>query len=80
MAHLVFEKTSKRWRVCWVEDDGRRPSLRIGKLSEPGARKILTFIEDLLAARVIGTLSPATSAWMNTLTDKLHAPSSRDTA
>ncbi|MEN6407336.1 MAG: hypothetical protein ABFC77_12805 [Thermoguttaceae bacterium] len=72
MASISTDKRGNR-RILFVNGDGQRKQIRLGKTPIKTARTIKSHVEDLVAAS-LGRHAPApeTSAWVGDLKSKLH--------
>ena len=64
MASVVND--GKGWRILFVAPDGKRKTLRLGRVDKKTAESIRVDVESLLASRITGLpVQPATAAWLN---------------
>lgn len=64
MASLSRDKQG-RFRVFWLDQDGRRRSIRLGKITKRNAERFLIYFERLLEARSLGLPpDPETQRWL----------------
>lgn len=67
MASIAREKNGNR-RILFVAPDGKRPTIRLGKVSQRAAETIKFRVEQLLAAKLTGhALETDTAQWLNDL-------------
>ncbi len=71
MATIGTEGTNRR-RILFVAADGKRKTIRLGKMSLVKAEKIKTKIESLIAGQISGSIDDEDSKWLAKLPDKLH--------
>jgi len=65
-------KDGKGWRILFVAPDGKRKTLRLGRVDKKTAESIRVHMEALLAARISGLpVQQATAAWLNTIGETL---------
>jgi hypothetical protein len=57
-------------RVLFVAPDGRRKTVRLGKVSSKVAESIRYRIESLLSALIVGTMDRDTSLWVAEITER----------
>ena len=61
-------------RVQFVQADGSRPAIRLGKVTQRDAESFKGKLESLLSAKLMGNSPDRESAlWVSTLDDDLHA-------
>ena len=73
MASISTDKTGNR-TLQFVAGDGKRRSIRLGKMTKKFADSIRTRVEHLNAARIGHTsLDNETAAWVSKIGDDLHA-------
>ncbi len=80
MATLGTETYGKSttFRVLFVDPTGRRQTVRLGRVSKRIAETAKLHVEELLAARIAGhSVSPATAAWLDAISDEIHERLSR---
>ena len=75
MASIAKDKNGNR-RILFVASDGRRPTIRLGKVSQRAAEAVKFRVEQLLAAKMTGhALEADTAGWVSkldpTMADKL---------
>lgn len=75
MASIARDKRGNR-RILFVAPDGKRPTIRLGKVSQRAAEAVKFRVEQLLAAKLTGhALEADTAQWVNelepALSDKL---------
>jgi len=64
MASIAREKNGNR-RILFVAPDGRRPTIRLGKVSQRAAEAVKFRVEQLLAAKLTGhALEADTAGWL----------------
>ena len=61
MASIARDKNGCR-RILFVAPDGKRPTIRLGKVSQRAAEAVKFRVEQLLAARLPGLLPPLSPA------------------
>ena len=67
MASIAKDKNGTR-RILFVAPDGRRPAIRLGKVSQRAAEAVKFRVEQLLAAKLTGhALEADTAGWLNDL-------------
>ena len=72
MASLANDPGGRR-RILFVDSDGNRKAIRIGKMSKRQAEAVKLRVEDLIAARLSGgSPSDETSRWVAKLESALH--------
>jgi len=72
MASISNDPNGRR-RVQFVDSDGKRKTIRLGKVSHRAAEAIKVKVEDLLSATITGhTPRDDTSRWAANLDDSLH--------
>ena len=73
MASISHEKKTGRRTVQFVGDNGKRRSIRLGKVNKRQAESAKLFIEDLLHCKVTGTSPKGTTAeWIDGLPDAIR--------
>ncbi len=73
MASVSHEKKTGRRTVQFVGDNGKRRSIRLGKVNKRQAESAKLFIEDLLHCKVTGTSPKGTTAeWIAGLPDAIR--------
>jgi len=60
-------------RILFVGSDGRRRSIRLGKLSVKQAESFKIKLESLIAGRITGNIDAETARWIADLMDDIHA-------
>ncbi|MBM4026752.1 MAG: integrase [Planctomycetes bacterium] len=68
-----YGKRGSRLRILFVDWDGKRRTLRLGKLSINQARLAKVKVQALLDSRFVGRLDPDTEQWLANLPDRMHA-------
>lgn len=72
MASIVNDPGGKR-RVQFTDTEGKRRTIRLGRVSQKAAQSFKAHLEPLLAARAMGTApDPQTARWVGELSDALH--------
>lgn len=72
MASLANDPGGRR-RILFIDADGGRKSLRLGKISRRQAESVKLRIEDLAGAKLSGgTPSDETSRWLASIDDALR--------
>jgi len=70
----VIDDGGGRKRIAFVRADGKRPAVRLGKVTAAQAERIKLRIEDLISAAATGTpIDDETSRWLAALPDDAHA-------
>jgi len=70
MASISYDKKTGRRAVQFVGDDGKRRTVRLGKVNKRQAETAKGYIEDLVACKVTGTAPKRTTAeWLSGLPD-----------
>ncbi|GAB6187542.1 tyrosine-type recombinase/integrase [Thermopirellula anaerolimosa] len=65
-------KDGKGWRILFSAPDGRRKTIRLGRVDKKTAESIRVHVEALLAARISGLpVRQATATWLSTIGDAL---------
>lgn len=73
MAHVSIEKNGHA-AIQFRHPNGKRHTLRLGKVSKRLAEGVLFRVKEILAALRTGqAVSADTAAWLGTLTAQLHA-------
>jgi integrase len=72
MASMVRDP-GKLKRILFVGPDGRRRTIRLGKMSVKKAESFKTNLESLITSRIVGSMDVATAKWIAKLPDKHHA-------
>lgn len=68
MASISHDKTTGRRTIQFVGPDGKRRSIRLGKVNKKQAETAKLFVEDLLTAKTTGTSpKPVTAEWVSGL-------------
>jgi len=71
MASITTDPNGRR-RISFAAADGKRKTLRLGKVSKGAAEKILPHVDELISASIHGhAIQPATAAWLEHGTDLL---------
>ncbi len=73
MASLTFDTKTGQRRILFVDEDGRRRTIRLGGLDKNGAMAVHKHVERILTARVTGKLNHDTADWIDELEDRWHA-------
>ncbi len=72
MASIATEPNGRR-RILFIDGDGSRKTIRLGKVSQRSAQTVKVRIEDIIGAKLAGNApSDETSRWMANLDDDLH--------
>ena len=72
MASIARDKNGTR-RILFVHPDGRRPTIRLGRVSQRDAETVARHIEALLASQIAGTPVPrTTAAWLGGIGEPLR--------
>jgi integrase len=69
MASISTDRSNGRRRVLFFGPDGRRKTLRLGKVSKRQAETVKMHVEALLARRRTGALDESTHRWLADLDD-----------
>lgn len=78
MASLLTLKNKQgepngRWAVQFVDADGQRKTVRVGKMNQKQAEAVQRHIEQLVSKSISGHAVPDTTAvWLNGIGDELH--------
>ena len=72
MASIGSDKNGLK-RILFVAQDGRRKTIRLGKVSKKQAIAFKTKLEALIAATFTGSMDDETGRWLADLDDKMHA-------
>jgi len=72
MASIGKDKNGLK-RVLFVSEDGRRKTIRLGKVSVKQALAFKVKLEALIAQRFTGNLDDETSRWLANLPNDIHA-------
>ena len=68
----LSESSAKGFRVFWLDAEGVRRSISLGRVSRRNAERFLTYFERLLEARRLGlTADPETQRWLDGLDAQL---------
>jgi len=71
MASIACDKNGHR-RILFVAPDGKRPTIRLGKISQRAAEAVKVRVEQLLAAKLTGHAVEAdTARWLAELEPKM---------
>ncbi len=62
-----------RKRILFVDSDGSRKTIRLGRHSQKQAESIKVRVEHLIAAKVSGRIDPDVLMWIAELPDDIHA-------
>jgi integrase len=77
MASIATEPNGRR-RILFIDGDGSRKTIRLGKVSQRSAEVVKVKVEDLVGAKLGGGApSDETSRWIANLDDDLHDKLSR---
>jgi integrase len=68
----IARDPGKRKRVLFVGPDGRRRTIRLGKMSVKKAESFKTNLENLITSKLTGSMDVATAKWIAELPDKIH--------
>lgn len=60
-------------RIQWTTAEGKRKTLRLGRMSVKQAEAAKLHVEHLLAAVETGTADPEAARWLSRLTDKIYS-------
>lgn len=72
MASIVNDPNGKR-RILFVNADGDRKTIRLGKCDRKSAESICRHVESLVSAKNYGdTIKPATAAWLKEVGPKIR--------
>jgi len=67
-----LSESAKGFRVFWLDEEKRRRSILLGKVSRRNAERFLTYLERLLECRAMGLVpDPETQRWLDSLGDTL---------
>ena len=73
MASIANDPNGRR-RLIFKAPDGRRRTIRLGKITQKAARLIRSRVEAIVSARIASQpLDPDTTAWVASLPDEMHA-------
>jgi len=73
MSSLCRDRRPGTWRILYVDIDGNRRTLRLGKVAHRTAEAIQRHVDHLLAARISGQPVPReTAAWLSGIGEKLR--------
>lgn len=67
-----YGKRGNRLRILFVGHDGKRRTLRLGKVSVHQAKIVKVKVQALLDGRLVGRLDPDTEQWLAELPDRMH--------
>src|SRR5262249_45750323 len=74
MAGISHDKETGRRTIQFVGQDGKRRSIRLGRVSSKVAEEVRRRVEYLYAARTNGTApDPDTVRWLASIGDELHS-------
>jgi len=68
-----ISKDGKFRRVLYLDQEGKRQSIRLGACSNKAAESFKLHLENLLTDRRLGEVCEKTAEWLGTLDDKMHA-------
>ncbi len=72
MASIGHDSRGKK-RILFVDDDGSRKTVRLGRASERVAHAVKLHVESLLSCRRAGlSIDPETAAWLGQVGDEIH--------
>jgi len=67
-------KDSKGWRVCYIDVNGDRRSIRPGKINKTTAQQIARQVDVLVASKASGgTIELATAKWLGDIGERLYS-------
>ena len=69
----VTSDAAGRKRIQFVDGDGRRKAIRLGKMSIKQADAFKGKLQNLIGARITGTMDAETSRWLVAMDDTMHA-------
>ena len=73
MASISHERNGTR-RICFVDGQKIRKSIRLGKINKRNAEKIKTIVEELLSCKIAQTaMQPDTARWLVECDQSLHS-------
>ncbi len=73
MASIAHDRKNNTRRILFVDGDGKRKTIRLGKVSAKDASTVCHHVEALLAAKLAGSSLPRASAvWLTDVGDVLH--------
>ena len=73
MASLCNDRNGNR-RILFVDGDGNRKCIRLGKIDKRTAEAVLRHVENLLGSRLAGTSPPKdTATWLGGISDELRS-------
>lgn len=73
MASIAHDRKSNTRRILFVDGDGKRRTVRLGKVSGKDASTVCHHVEALLAAKLSGSSPPrASSVWLADIGEVLH--------
>jgi len=71
VASITTENGGKK--IQFFKPDGKRTSLRLGRVSQRQAEAVASRVDDLVASQTTGEpISPQTAAWLKTISDSLR--------
>jgi len=67
----LFKENGSGYRIMFSDGDGKRKSIRLGKMPKKAAMTAMSHIEAIISCRLAGQSSfpPETSAWIGNLPD-----------
>ena len=72
MASITDRPNKHRW-IQFVDDEGKRQTLRLGPVTRKNAEEVCRRVESLIAAKLSGdSLDPSTAAWVGKIDSKLR--------
>jgi integrase len=72
MASIVNDPNGRR-RIQFVSPDGKRKTIRLGKIDRKSAESICRHVEALLVAKISGQpIPPGTAVWLTSIGEKLR--------
>ncbi len=72
MASIARDPNGRK-RILFVAEDGSRKTIRLGKTSLKQAKAFKAKLEDLIAARITGSMEAETARWIADMRDDIHA-------
>ncbi len=73
MASIAYDRKNNTRRILFVDGDGKRKTIRLGKVSAKDASTVCHHVEAMLAAKLAGSSVPRASAlWLADLSNVLH--------
>ena len=72
MASIAKDPNGRK-RILFVAEDGSRKTIRLGKTSLKQAKAFKAKLEDLIAARITGSMEAETARWIADMRDDIHA-------